>query len=62
MKLYECWEDGDGGGLTVFASDNDVARSTLDAGARLLYRIEAKSWKDVMAEHHKRQGWEPYQP
>jgi hypothetical protein len=30
--------------------------------AELLYCIEAESYNEAMAEHHRRQGWEPYQP
>jgi hypothetical protein len=64
-KVYECWEESKGTEMTeisFFPSDNDVARSLLKAGARLIYRIEARSWEEAMAEHHKRQGWEPYRP
>ena len=31
-------------------------------GPRLLYRFEAGSWEEAMAEHHRRQGWEEYRP
>jgi hypothetical protein len=29
---------------------------------RSLYTIEAPTWEEAMAEHHRRQGYEPYKP
>lgn len=30
--------------------------------ATFLYELETETWEEAMAEHHKRQGWEPYVP
>lgn len=34
----------------------------ISKNAVLLYTIEARSWDEAMAKHHKKQGWEPYVP
>lgn len=31
-------------------------------GSRQLYTFEAATWEEAMAEHHRRQGFKPYQP
>lgn len=36
--------------------------TTFHADAEVLYRFEAPSWEEAMAEHHRRQGFEPYKP
>lgn len=58
--VYECWKEIDDSGeeVSFFPEDNASARKMLGEGAELLYKFEAASWQDALAEHKKRQGWD----
>lgn len=61
---YEAWDDREENGCIAFfpRSSIDQEASILSSKAKLLYRFRASSWEKAMTEHHKRQGWEPYEP
>jgi lipopolysaccharide biosynthesis glycosyltransferase len=61
MGDFECWTNPDGS-LTFLPAGSPWASVTADTGATLAYVIHADSWNDAMAQHHERQGWEPYVP
>lgn len=63
--IYTAWWSASSQSVTLVAGENQprFANGVLQEPDNvLLYRIEAGSHNEAMAEHHRRQGWEPYKP
>ncbi len=62
--IYECWEGESEVSFFPFdTKQRDInTHDVFGNPLKLTYAIEASSWDEAMAEHHKRQGWQPYQP
>lgn len=54
---HEAWSDG-----SFFPAINRSAAAQLEAGATLVWTIEAASWHDAMTLYHEWKGWRPYLP
>jgi hypothetical protein len=64
-RFYEAWGSPDGSGLMFLpaaAVASARADGSLEPGAILLHRVEARTWEQAMARHHETMGWGDYQP
>lgn len=67
-KRFECWRNADtsdGAELTFGYEESITAlrkAGLLLDDAVLLYTFDASTWFEAMSEHHRRQGWKPYDP
>ncbi|HQX53527.1 MAG TPA: hypothetical protein PLY87_29535 [Planctomycetaceae bacterium] len=55
--LHHAWSDG-----SFFPIINCNAAGMVEAGATLIWTIEAPSWTEAMTRHYEKQGWKPYVP
>ncbi len=55
--LHQAWSDG-----SFFPIINRQAAGMVEAGATVIWTIDAPSWTEAMTQHHKRHGWKPYVP
>lgn len=61
MRKYSVWKQGTE--HVVIPADRDPRSHFDDAHASpptLVRHIEAETWEDAMADHHRAMGWEPY--
>lgn len=54
---HEAWSDG-----SFFPVINRSAAAQVEAGAALVWTVEAASWHEAMTLYHKWKGWKPYVP
>ncbi len=55
--LHEAWSDG-----SFFPIINRSAAAMIEAGATLLWTVDAASWHEAMELYHTWQGWKAYVP
>lgn len=60
---FSAWELDSDGSLCFVEGDGPpryADGTVIDPLCVKLYVVEADSWEEAMAEHYRRQGWEPY--
>lgn len=64
-KVYETWEDESECSLvfgTIESLNEQRSQGLLSERAKLLHRIEARTWEEAMTEYYARMGWNAYNP
>lgn len=59
-KKYELWSSATEGSDTFFNVDNNSARNSLAADAKLVCIIEASSWNEAQQKRYDFMGWGHY--
>ena len=54
---HELWSDS-----SFFPRCNRQARAVVEAGAELVWTVDAADWDTAMRECYEYKGWEPYKP
>ncbi|QEL19956.1 hypothetical protein [Limnoglobus roseus] len=55
--LHQAWSDG-----SFFPVVNGSARAVVEAGATVVWTVQAASWVAALSRYYEWRGFEPYRP
>jgi hypothetical protein len=62
LSVYVLYSSDSEGSLNFFEEGATAAKALLKPDARLVWKVEAKSWEIACLKEHEFLGWEPYKP